>query len=414
MIHSPLVRRFGPPLAFALGIVVVLITAAIAIDVVLQPPPEDLNIIVSYMVLTSLGSLGAGYILYRLGWWRWPRRIFYTLTLGVIIQAAVLFFNVWLTARSMLINQHDLELTNMLLLFGIGVSVAFGAYAASSLTQRMNQLRRAAHRIAAGDLSARVEVKGRDELSELSDNFNQMAAQLEASDRRQKELDNMRRDLIAWASHDLRSPLTSIRVVIEALADGVVDDPAARQTYLATAQSDIRSMSHMIDDLFEMAQIDAGGLHLDLMPASLHDVVSDVLTRMRAVAEQRQVTLEGQVDPAVDPIQLDPQKIERVLTNLIGNAIRHTPAGGRVDVQADRAGEFVRVRIIDTGEGIPAIDLPHIFDRFYRGDASRSRMTGGAGLGLAIAKGIVEAHHGRISVQSEIGHGTTFEIVLPR
>jgi signal transduction histidine kinase len=406
-------KRLAPPVTFALGISGVLITAVVTIVVVMRPPAEDLNLIIGYMIISSLGSLGAGYVLYRLGWWRWPGHIFFTLTLGVVIQAIVVFFNVWLTARNMLINQHDLDLTSMLLLFGIGIGVAFGAFAAASLTQRITQLRHAARSIASGDLSTRVEVKGHDELAELATAFNSMTTQLEASAHKQKELDNMRRDLIAWASHDLRTPLTSIRVVVEALADGVVDDPDTRQRYLASLQADVRSLSRMIDDLFEMAQIDAGGLKLDLIPCSLHDVISDVLTRMRALADARQVTLDGHVDPELPPVQIDPPKFERVLVNLIDNALRHTSPGGHVEVLADRAGENNRIQITDTGDGIDPRDLPFVFDRFYRSDASRSRATGGAGLGLAIAKGIVEAHRGHIRVRSELARGTTFEVLLP-
>ncbi|HZY45975.1 MAG TPA: HAMP domain-containing protein [Anaerolineae bacterium] len=336
-------KRLAPPVAFALGISGVLITAVVTIEVVMRPPAKDLNVIIGYMIISSLGSLGAGYVLYRFGWWRWSGHIFFTLTLGVVIQAIVVFFNVWLTARSMLINQHDLDLTSMLLLFGIGIGIAFGAFAAASLTQRITQLRHAARSIASGDLSTRVDVKGHDELAELGTTINSMTTQLEASAQKQKELDHMRRDLIAWASHDLRTPLTSIRVVVEALADGVVDDPDSRQRYLASLQADVRSLSRMIDDLFEIAQIDAGGLKLDLIPCSLHDVISDVLTRMRALADARQITLDGRVDPALQPVQIDPPKFERVLVNLIDNALRHTSAGGRVEVLADRAGENNRI-----------------------------------------------------------------------
>ena len=406
-------KRFAPPIAFALGVIAVLIAAAVTIAVVMQPPPEDLNIIVSYMIVTSLGSLGAGYILYRVGWWRWPGRIFYTLALGVVIQAAVVFFNVWLTARSMLINQHDLDLTSMLLLFGIGISIAFGGFAASSLTDRMTRLRQAARAVAAGDFSTRVDVKGRDELAELASTFNAMAAQLQASAERQKELDNLRRDLIAWASHDLRTPLTSIRVVIEALADDILDDAGARQAYLTTVQADIRSLSQMIDDLFELAQIDAGGLTLDVMTASLRDIISVVASRRPPLDDSHPVSLGGNVDADVVPLQSDPQKTDRVLINLTSTPTRHTPPDGNVGVQSRRADHCVHIQVIDTGEGIPPADLPHVFERFYRGDASRSRATGGAGLGLAIVRGIVEAHHGQISVRSQVGHGTTFEIVLP-
>ncbi|HSD83711.1 MAG TPA: HAMP domain-containing protein, partial [Anaerolineae bacterium] len=319
-------KRFVPPLAFALGIGAVLITALIAIQVILAPPPEDLRLLLGYMLLTSLGSLGAGYILYRLDWWRWPRRIFYTFLLGLFFQSGVVFFNVWLTARSMLINEHDLEVTYVLLLFGIAVGIVFGVYAARVLTLRIRELHYAAQRIAGGDLSTRVIVKGRDELADLSTTFNRMITQLEKTDRQQRELDKLRRDLIAGASHDLRTPITSMRVVIEALADGLVEDPDSRQHYLASLQADIASLSKMIDELFELAQIDAGGLKLERGPTALRDLISDVMVRLRPLARAHQVQLDGDVAADVDPVTLDAAKMERVLVNLINNALRHTSA----------------------------------------------------------------------------------------
>jgi two-component system sensor histidine kinase ResE len=146
---------------------------------------------------------------------------------------------------------------------------------------------------------------------------------------------------------------------------------------------------------------------------SLNDLISDVLERMRALADQRRVRLDGRVAPQIDPVTIDPQKIERVLANLIGNAIRHTPEGGQVTIDAQRDDGRVRVSVRDTGEGIPEEDLPRVFERFYRGEKSRARSSGGAGLGLAIARGIVEAHGGHIEVNSRLGEGSIFTFTLP-
>jgi signal transduction histidine kinase len=223
----------------------------------------------------------------------------------------------------------------------------------------------------------------------------------------------LRRNLIAWAGHDLRTPLASIRAIVEALADGVVDDPATQDRYLRTAQREIQSLSLLIDDLFELAQIEAGGLRLELSPNSISDLISDTMESFSELAARRQVTLAGSAGPGVDPVFMDVQQIGRVLSNLVGNALRHTPPGGAVQVDARRAAGGVEVAVRDSGEGIDARDLPHIFERFYRGEKSRSRATGGAGLGLAIAKGIVEAHGGRIGVKSEQGQGACFFFVLP-
>ena len=274
-------------------------------------------------------------------------------------------------------------------------------------------LNQAAQEIAKGELSVRVPVTGNDEMASLARTFNEMARQLEAADQKQRELDELRRNLIAWAGHDLRTPLASIQAIVEALADGVVEEPDTVNRYLHTAQREIRSLSHLIDDLFELAQLEAGGLRLEKGENSLSDLISDTIESFSELAARQEVTLEGRADPAVDPVVMDAQQIGRVLSNLVGNALRHTPSGGAVRVQALAQPGGVLVEIQDTGEGIPDQDLPHVFDRFYRGEKSRSRATGGAGLGLAIAKGIVEAHGGTIGVESQPGQGTCFTFTLP-
>jgi signal transduction histidine kinase len=169
----------------------------------------------------------------------------------------------------------------------------------------------------------------------------------------------------------------------------------------------------LIDDLFQMAQLDTGGIPLDRAASSLSDLISDTLESFSELALRQGVKLEGSVDGDVDPVMMDTQRIGRVLNNLIGNALRHTPALGQVNVRARRTALGVEVSVSDTGEGIRAEDLPHVFESFYRGEKSRSRSTGGAGLGLAISRGIVQAHGGEINVQSKAGHGSQFTFFLP-
>ncbi|MEZ4614131.1 MAG: HAMP domain-containing sensor histidine kinase [Caldilineaceae bacterium] len=194
----------------------------------------------------------------------------------------------------------------------------------------------------------------------------------------------------------------------------MVEDAATQERYLRTAKRDIHALSLLIDNLFEMAQIDAGGLPIDRQPIALSDLLSDTLESFQSLAAEKGVMLGGDVEPGLDPVWIDARLIGRVLSNLVGNAIRHTPRGGYVHLAARPLGETVEVTVRDSGEGIRGEDLPRIFDQFYRGEKSRSRATGGAGLGLAIAKSFVEAHGGHITVESRPGVGTRFLFVLPR
>jgi signal transduction histidine kinase len=322
--------------------------------------------------------------------------------------------NVGLTAWLMFLNEHDLLLATVLLLFASGIALLLGHFLSVSMTERITQLNQAAKKVSEGHLDARVPITGRDEIADLAQTFNDMATQLENAAQQQRELDRLRRDLVAWIGHDLRTPLASIRVIIEALADDVVEDPTTIKRYLLTAQQQVDSLSVLLDDLFEMAQIDAGGLKLDRHPNSISDLISDTIEAFSVMAKRQGVTLKGNALPEADPVVIDAQKIGRVLNNLLTNALRHTPAGGVIEITTLSKPECVQVEVRDTGEGIDAEDLPHIFERFYRGEKSRSRATGGAGLGLAIAAGIVESHGGQIGVESHVGEGTRVWLTLPR
>jgi signal transduction histidine kinase len=397
-------------------IAAVCLTVAVALAIfflLLRPPASDLWLMALFLAITAVISVAVGYGAYRLGWMNHSPRISWVVLGGYALSSFLTFVNVWVTARLMFASEHDLLLATVLLLFAGGIAMSVGYFLSAALTDRIVSLSRTAGDLAQGRLDARAEVTGNDEMAHLARAFNDMAAQLEEAADKQRELDQLRRNLIAWAGHDLRTPLASIRAIVEALADGMVDDPETVDRYLHTAQREIQSLSLLIDDLFELAQIEAGGLSLALGLNAISDLISDTIEGFSELAARKGVGLEGSAEPGVDPVVMDAQQIGRVLSNLLGNALRHTPLGGTVRVEARRVGRGVQVTICDSGEGIPAGDLPHIFERFYRGEKSRSRATGGAGLGLAIAKGIVEAHGGQIDVESTRGEGTCFSFVLP-
>lgn len=403
----PLITRF------VLGILLITALSLGVFKMLMAPPLRELGLMAMFLGITALVSVIAGYIAYRLGWMTLSPTLRWSLLGGYTLSSLLTFFNVWFSAQMMFASQHDLLLAIVLLIFASGMAIVLGYFLSSAITNRIYILKDAAEKLAAGNLQTRVPITGRDEVAALANTFNQMAEQLEMVDAKQRELERLRADLIAWVGHDLQTPLASMRAILEALEDGVVDDPQTVKRYLGTAQRDVRSLSVLIDDLFQMAQLDTGGIPLDRTESSLSDLISDTLESFSELALRQGVKLEGSVDSNVDPVMMDTQRIGRVLNNLIGNALRHTPAEGRVNVHARRTASGVEVRVSDTGEGIRPEDLPHVFESFYRGEKSRSRSTGGAGLGLAISRGIVQAHGGEIKVQSETGRGSQFTFTLP-
>lgn len=415
-------------------------------------PAADVRDLMAYLGFSTLLSLAL--VLPTLLWLRTGQgRLFHKLALTYVLGTVIAAITIVITARLMFISPHDRQLLLLLLAFTAVVTLALGFVLANLLSANITRLRDGAHKLAAGRLETLVETRGNDELADLARDFNQLAQQLAAAAREREKLESARRELVSAISHDLRTPLASLRAMTEALADGVVSDPAVTRRYLATMRSQIDHLSSLIDDLFELTRLESGMVRLDREPTSLQDLVSDTLEGMRAEAQQKGVTLSGVVAPGIAPIRVAPQKIERVLYNLVTNAIHHTPAGGRVTIRVEPCvvGELVEpsaahrdftgigvlhaseagrrpadngtvpesaagvlVEVADTGEGIDPEDLPQIFERFYRGEKSRSRQTGGVGLGLAIARGIVEAHGGHIWIESRCGEGTTVRFVLPR
>jgi len=271
------------------------------------------------------------------------------------------------------------------------------------LTAPMRQLTHAAGVIAGGDLSERVPARGRDEIADLGRAFNQMAASLE-------EGETLRRNLMADVAHELRTPLTVIQGNLQAILDGVYPLDEAQ---VAGLYDETRLLTRLVDDLRELALAEAGQLRLERAPVDLVALAQGVTANFMSAAETAGVKLSAPGRDVAAQVVGDADRLGQVLRNLLSNALRHTPAGQQVAVRVEVTGSQVLLSVADTGTGIAAQDLPHVFDRFYRGNKSRGRRVGSAGLGLAIARQLVRAHGGEISVESAEGAGTTFTVRLP-
>jgi signal transduction histidine kinase len=294
-------------------------------------------------------------------------------------------------------------LTIVVVSAGAGVScVAAALLLARQVARRVESLAEAANRMAAGDLEARSRVTAPRELAAVAVSFNHMADSI-------GELFDARRELVAWASHDLRAPLAAIRAMHEAIGDGLagIDD------YLPALHEQTSILSALTDDLFELARIDARALTLELEDTSILELIGSCMRALEAEAALRRVRLVAQVDAALPPVRCAPEPVKRVLMNLLTNALRHTPSDGSVAVVVDAVDGELRVAVEDTGVGLSADASERMFEPFWRGDPARARATGNAGLGLSIARGLVEAHGGRVWAENRGGGGARVAVALP-
>lgn len=394
-------------------LVLALALALVGASLILHTPSSDLEPLVLYMLASSGASVlvGLGALLLLRLWPGMSLRL--KMTLPPLVAAVVISVNVYVTARLMFIADEDVGLLLLLLLFGFILSLGLSWAVAGPCVAIIRTLEQGARHIARGDYSVRLPadvIAGKDELGQLGESFNSMAERVQESFERQREGEQAQRQFMAATSHDLRTPLTSIRAMVEAIDDGVVTDPATIARYIHTIRGETQHLSVLIDDLFELSRLDAGVLQLHRSSTWVDTLISDTLEAMHSAAAAKGVALIGQVGDNLPPVRIDVQRIQRVFFNLLQNAIQHTPAGGAVLIRASalkskRPG--VVVDVADTGVGIPGSDLPHIFDRFYRGEPSRTRESlhgkgalSHAGLGLTIARALVEAHGGQITALS--------------
>ena len=330
-----------------------------------------------------------------------------------VVSALAAAVGAMAAAHEMFISSADLRALVVIVV----AAAATGTVVALALGIRVSAGSRAlvdaARRIGGGEPMPALPDLPTGELALIGRELAAMTERLQESRQRERALDASRRELVAWVSHDLRTPLSGIRAMTEALEDGVVDDPELVRRYHRAIRVEADRLSGLVDDLFELSRINAGTLRLHLEPVCLSELVSDAIASAAPVARAKGVRLVGNVGEEIPDVEVSPPEMARVLRNLLENAIRHTPSDGAVRVEAGADGQAAYVNVADGCGGIPEDDVERVFELAFRGEAERRSDNGaGAGLGLTIARGIVHAHRGEISVRNE-GEGCRFTVRLP-
>lgn len=365
------------------------------------------------IVLIAIGwALAVGALGLAVAYLVRQRSVRWSLTLVSVVAVGAVVAGVIGTANAMFLSDHDFGVVLLVCVVAGAVAIMVALAVAAFVLRGFRALTAGARQL--GDTGSYVaDGSGPAEFRQLSAELSRASARLGAARERERQLESSRRELVAWVSHDLRSPLAGLRAMTEALEDGMVDDPAR---YHAQMRAEVDRMVRMVDDLFELSRIQAGVLQLALQPVSVADLVSEAIAGADPVARAAGVRLGGSVDQDVI-VTADPAGLSRVVANLVTNAIRHTPSDGVVSITGQLVEGAVELTVSDGCGGIPADDLPRVFDLAWRGSAARTPRTGerqgtGAGLGLAIVKGIVEAHQGTVQVRNDVA-GCRFLVRLP-
>jgi two-component system sensor histidine kinase BaeS len=372
-------------------------------QVTMQPSSSDrIELGVIFIVMAAV-SATASILLPIVA--RRSQRLITTLFVLSVISLVIAGFGLMVTASRMFFSDHDLTLVVVVLGFGLLASLAFALSASKALTDDLTKMSDTASRVADGDLVARTGVSRADEIGQLARGIDNMAQKLEEADEGRAIEDERRRQFFAAVGHDLRTPLASAQAAVEALRDGVAADP---ERFYASLQRDLSVLHSLVDDLFLLARIQAGDVQIECVRTDLTDVADEAIEVMHHVAVKADVEIRLDAPQRV-VVRTGPEAVSRVMRNLIDNAIRHAPGGSVVTVEVTN-GDGAAVMVLDEGPGFSATFLPFAFESFSRSDADRSRETGGAGLGLAIAKGFVSALDGEIWAEPGPGGKVGFRL----
>jgi signal transduction histidine kinase len=327
------------------------------------------------------------------------------LALGQLLAALII------GAALMFVSREDAWITIGLLLFAALIAGRAAQLLSRGVVSDVRTIRDGLQAVQRGEREVRVVASSSRELGEVADAANRMIETLRSEEHQRDSAEVARRQVIAAVSHDLRTPLTSLRLLSQAIDDDLVDTDTARR-YVQTMGANVRALGALIDDLFELSRLDAGHFTWVTEAVPLADLIQETVNAICPEADSHNVAVSAEIASNLAPARANPEKLQRVLANLLQNAIHHTPPDGSVLVSARPADGLVEIEVSDTGEGIPVDDRPRVFDPFYRGDSDVENARAGTGMGLAIARGIVEAHGGKIWV-AEASRGTRIRFTLP-
>lgn len=414
MIIYPVRRSLTPFMWFVALLVGLYAATLLAFWWLAQPTPFDLRLLA--MVLGgAIGLIGAGgFFAYRLGWVQRIPRPGGAMFAGFLLAALLPLPFIWTAAQMLFIETYDALVAMILMFFAAGVVISLGFLQTALFAEKLNALTAAIEHLRMGRYHVRAEIDDDGELARLADALAALAAKLESTDRKERQLERMRRNLTAWIGYDLRVPLVAARSSLENVVEGLTSDPEASKRYLQMAWRNLNALSDLIDDLYDMAQMDVGGIHVERIEASICTLVEATFAELSPMAAQKGVTLFYRCDPNTPPLSIDTRQIGRVLNNLVSDAIQRTPKGGSVKLNIHPSRHSVLVEITDMANGNPSEDLATLFKLLFSEDDARNQPQETPRLRLALADAIVRAHGSRIHPQRLGDQGLRLVFALAR
>jgi signal transduction histidine kinase len=385
--------------------------AAVAVSVVILGPAHTAIVLAVLIGVTLITGAGTEWVLRRRGSGR-AGALSRQLAIVIAVVIAPLLVTLLILGLMMFVSDKDAALVAVIVVLSGLLGVAAAARLSRALVRDVSTIRDRLHAVSQGERQADLRLGAAVELRELAESANRMIERLAAEETARDLSEAARRHLVAAASHDLRTPITSLQLLATAIDDDLVDGPT-RRDYVRRMLTHIEALSALIDDLFELSRLEAGDINWTLEQVAVGQLVSETVDAMRVQAEARGIAVTADLPDQLAPVRANPEKLQRVLFNLIQNAIRHSPSDGTIVVRAQMQSDTVELEVEDHGDGIAPSDRERVFDAFYRGGSEAPRSTSGAGLGLAVARAIVDAHGGQIWLpNSPVGTRVRFSVPI--